>query len=342
MSESIRELESKLAKAKQEEINKKRKNKEELNDYCVGKCFKHVSHNWGTTFIKYENILGKMKYSDDGLVSEQVEVSFSTVGYVLEGKELKYLGPFKSARLPLKKHYSKGEVVQPAAKYHHSYFTPKSKNSDHDGNVYVSNEYHTYLECSVDEFNDVREIVLEQNKEAKKTFEKYVGIQKGYYANNVLEVTVTDRKLLEDLLKKVQEGKVSLNDIVPFAKSKLEFYPYQNNQLTYFEQRKQEGDKTGMNLSIDSGDDGTDYEPYVTRYILRAINIDWKRVLYLIRHKLDSVIKTAEDLEKLTSVYNSDNWDLNWFGSYDVSFDGATLNKNILKEINGVIKKHLK
>jgi len=48
------------------------------------------------------------------------------------------------------------------------------------------------------------------------------------------------------------------------------------------------------------------------------------------------------DIEKLTSVYNTDNWNLEWFGSYDVTFGGAKLKSSTLKEINNVIKKHLK
>jgi len=48
-------------------------------------------------------------------------------------------------------------------------------------------------------------------------------------------------------------------------------------------------------------------------------------------NKLDSVQATAKELEAFKEVYNIDNWMVNWSGSYDVTFEGASLYKTILK-----------
>lgn len=100
--------------------------------------------------------------------------------------------------------------------------------------------------------------------------------------------------------------------------------------------------ESGLYLNIVGGDDGTDYEPYVTHYYIEEVKIKWEEILYPIRLKLNcKVFELVEELDSIKGVYSIGNWDVNYSGSYDVDFNRASLSRTMVSEINNVIKKHL-
>ncbi len=147
---------------------------------------------------------------------------------------------------------------------------------------------------------------------------------------------------LTDLLTHATNTDIKLDDLL-LAAGKVKKYNYFNGtELDELVQYHLTGEN-GLNISIMSGDDGTDYEPYVTRYYIDYINIDWKQILYPIRTKLESVLNTAAELEKYQAIYNIDNWYCDYDTlSYDAQFSKAGLNPSILMEVNNIIKHNLK
>jgi len=116
---------------------------------------------------------------------------------------------------------------------------------------------------------------------------------------------------------------------------------FNKDEITELCQYDTVGNKV-LSLKIVGGDDGTDYEPYTTRYDLESVCINWAEILYPIRLKLKcKVFDLVKKLENLKPVYNTDNWDVSYSGSYDVSFNHARLNQSTLNKVNELIKSHL-
>lgn len=160
------------------------------------------------------------------------------------------------------------------------------------------------------------------------------------------ELTLTTIKKLEDLFKHLDTNKdLKLNTLVKELSGKVARYNYFNadNQLAELCQYRIGGDK-GLFLSIESGNGGTDYEPYTTHYYISNIKLDWAHILYPIRLQLScKVMDLVNQLENLTSVYNTDNWNCLYDSSgYDAVFSSAELQPQVLQKVNLLIFDNLK
>jgi hypothetical protein len=153
---------------------------------------------------------------------------------------------------------------------------------------------------------------------------------------------------LQDLLEFKEIDKYLKTNPIPIKEIKSKYRTVINNRFNHkyeLESLVQYdlAGENGLYLNIVGGDDGTDYEPYFTRYDLESVNIKWEEILYPIRLKLNcGVFELAEKLKGLSSVYNTGNWRVNYSGSYDVEFISASLNARGLIQINNLIKEHLK
>jgi hypothetical protein len=344
MSEKINALKRELAAAEKAETSKKYNKQVELNKTCIGKAYKRISTGNYSTHINYVYVLDYVRYNDgrnmygedaNHLISENLSISYGVGGYFLESGVLKYQGTNKRTHYPLKKHYEKGVVLEALTENHRGYFRPTQINEN--GSVYSDRDW--YDECSVEEFNEVKEKIVAENKTTRENFKQYN--TRKPYPNKLIEVTPLDIKLLSNLLQKVEDKKIDLKDYLYVAKKSADFIQFSNNELSELTQYNLIGTR-GIHNTIEGGDDGTDYEPYTTKYVLHHVSIDWEKVLYTIRTKLDSVVGTADELRKLSAVYNTNNWYVSYDGQYDVSFNSCTLDSRILSTVNSVIKKHLK
>lgn len=182
------------------------------------------------------------------------------------------------------------------------------------------------MEIQTSVFNKIENIFLTP----KPVTEDYVGIN------------------LQDLMEFKEIDKYLKTNPIPVKEIKSKYRTVINNRFNH--KYKLESliqydlaGETGLYLNIVGGDDGTDYEPYVTRYDLEQVKIKWEEILYPIRLKLNcKVFELVEKLEGLSSVYNTENWQVNYSGSYDVNFTSASLNASGLIQINNLIKEHLK
>ena len=345
---AIEKAEAALSKAKKEAADKARADKVALNEFCLGKYVKRVDTHSNSCSISYIAIKDVVRFSDgrpmygmdhSTLVAERLSVSFSTVGFVNHMGNIRYLGMNNRVRMPLKKHYNKETIIGRENRYHYGYVSIDdiipSKES-----VYIDNHWYTF--CSSDEFEEVRDLALAANAQGMKDFKKFSDYDDAWlYKKGLVDFNPGDRVLLENLLRKIDDGDVRLSDYIKIAKQTRSFMSFTNSQLTELAQYSLTGE-LGLNLLIVGGNDGSDYEPYITKYVLESVSIDWKQVLYTIRGKLDSVLDTAADLEKVSAVYNPYNWNVSYDGTYDVSFGGAVLNSPTLAQVNAVIIKHLK
>jgi len=349
MATAVEKAQAALNKAKKKEADDKRDKQISINNYCIGKCFKRISSHDGHRYLDYYRVLDRIKYKDgtvmygmdkSSLVAENVNLKFSIVGYSMNYGQLKYYGPNQRVHLPIRQHYKKGRTISPENKYNHGYITPTSVNVE-KGTINITSG-NIYIVCSEEEFIDAMETALAINEYAAKQIKPLMKDVENRYDPKLFNITQADNKLLETLLKKVDKKEVDLGKFITIAKLTRQFYSYTNNELTDLTQSNQFGDSSGLNLDIVGTDGGSDYEPYVTGYRVDFVNIDWQKVLYKIRLKLDSVQATAKELEAFKEVYNTDNWSVNWFGSYDVTFGGAILYGTILKGVNQIIKSHIK
>jgi len=151
---------------------------------------------------------------------------------------------------------------------------------------------------------------------------------------------------LNDLFELVKNEKVSIKTLVESLSGKVAKYNYFNAdyslpELAQYDSHK--GDK-GVHLIIKPGDDGTDYEPYVTHYYVDFVHIDWKKILYPIRLNLScGVLDLEAKLEALTEVYNVDSWVCDYdTSSYDAYFIKAYLKSEVLNKVNQLIQQHIK
>lgn len=339
----IDDLKRELAKEEAKEQTQIGIKQAKINKFCIGKCFKSVASHAFSTTIRYKMVHDYIRYSDGSimygensptLAAENVQIDYSRTGYIQQMGSLMHMASNSRVHIPIKKHYAKGVTIEPSARHDYNYFRPEKLN----GNKDVYGEHHWWVECSLDEFVEVREKALEVNRTIAEEFKKYRNKKLNY--ERLIEVSSSEKKLLEELMNKIDNSKIQLKDYIRIAKQSAEFFQFSNNQLDELGQYSLTGNK-GVNNHIVSGDDGTDYEPYTTKYILDSVRIDWKLVLYSIRTKLDSVVATSEDLESLSAVYNLYNWDVHYDGAYDVSFNGCILNKTTLGQVNSIIKKHL-
>ena len=342
----VEKAEAALAKAKREAAKKITQTQVDLNKFCIGKFAKNVhSYNFNTSinFVKIIDVIryndGKPMYGFDhkNLISETVNLSYSRVGYHVHKNDVKYMGPRCTGYYPLRKHYEKGVTID-VDNYRSYGYTTVERLADDKKSFYDGHKWYTF--CSEQEYMEAVDIALESNELIKAKASKLKGDIKEY--GELITFNEVDKKYLDEFLVKMKDGRINIKDYLHVAKASRQFIQFDsNNQLSELAQYRLT-EKTGLELVIESGDDGTDYEPYTTRYVLSYVVIDWAKVLYTIRTKLDSVINTAVDLEKVMTVYNTDNWSVNYGGTYDVAFENAALYSTVLAEVNAVIKKHLK
>ena len=352
MATEVEKLRTKLAKAEAEEKKDVSRLQAAMNAKVIGKCFKYVSNGHNTQTITYIKVLDFVRYKDGklmygldhtSLLCEDVSLTASKPGYVIQHGDIRYLGTYQNTRLPIRKHYTKDVVIGGDNRYAYGYASI-TEIIERPGQTpfYKFGSYNNfYLECSEAEYISAMETCLAVNALTREKMKPLLGKELKTF-DYVQEIALADKKLLEELLVKINDKTVNLKDMITIAKKTRNFYQFTDNKLSDLTQSRVYGDDTGMKLTIEGGDGGTDYEPYITCYNLLYVDIEWEKVLYLLRHKLDSVLKTAADLRAYKAIYNTNNWNLTWSGSYDATFEGAVLLSSTLAGVNAIIKKHLK
>ncbi len=338
--DKIKQAEIALEKAKKEAKVKKIQELQDVLKFCSGKCFKRTETRYYVKTIEYELVAEKIVtdigYLENHLASEYLSVQYVRPGFTYYNGTVHYIGANNNLRAPIKKHYDHGVAITPATRNYYDYFRPKQR--DKDGNI-ISDNNTIWEECGKEEFFEVKEKVFAFGAEFKKTFSKYS--KEVIHTDGLVEVSPMDAQLMKKLFDQVKAHNITLADYIQIARKVPTFIPFFNDQLDELVQHSIQGER-GLNLQIVSGDDGTDYEPYVTKYLIDYIDIKWEDVLYTIRTKLDSVLVTAKELRTLSCVYDTNNWEVTVFGSYDVTFQEARLSKSCLAAINLIIKNHLK
>jgi len=145
--------------------------------------------------------------------------------------------------------------------------------------------------CDYQEMLRVKELSIKYNNMLKKDFEETVASQKLY--SELEEINWETLKNVEKLLSsnKIQ-GEQFSQIIIIKAKSMSDFIQYtKNNEIEELIQYTIKGER-GLSLKIVPGDEGTDYEPYITKYTIEVVNIDWKKVLYPIRTKINCTVQS--------------------------------------------------
>jgi len=159
---------------------------------------------------------------------------------------------------------------------------------------------------------------------------------------NILDINFTDLLDFIEIEKFLKSNPIPLKEVKSQYRSIISNLFNSNYELESLVQYSLEG-KNGLYLKIVGGNGGTDYEPYTTHYYLENVEIRWEEILYPIRQKLNcKVFDLVEKLKNIKSVYSIGNWNITYFGNYDVTFSSASLSENVVGEINSVIKKHLK
>ena len=205
----------------------------------------------------------------------------------------------------------------------------KASLSDFVVEITKSQAFHildSLMEIQTSVFNKIENIFLTP----KPITEDYVGIN------------LQDLMEFKEIDKYLKTNPIPVKEIKSKYRTVIENRFNHKHELESLVQYDLAGEN-GLYLNIVGGDDGTDYEPYVTRYDLEQVKIKWEEILYPIRLKLNcKVFELVEKLESLSSVYNTGNWQVNYSGSYDVNFTSANLNASGLIQINNLIKEHLK
>ena len=218
-------------------------------------------------------------------------------------------------------------------------------NVNKDGNSFgsgYSSISNFWEECTKEEFLEVEQKAANFGKAFYKEMIQYAGKYKYTEQTEemISEIDEASLKRIDDLLKSGSNVKQLIEEL----SGKVARYNYFNGTVLPELVQYQLVSKNGVNLSIHSGDDGTDYEPYVTRYYISRVSIDWAHILYPIRTKLScKVMELVSKLEGLKSVYSIDNWDCNYStDSYDAQFRSAKLKQSTLDEVNKLIQKNIK
>lgn len=144
----------------------------------------------------------------------------------------------------------------------------------------------------------------------------------------------------ENIIRKLKSKIPDFNDIKMLESVSLYYFYDDNCQLSNLETYISNPDK-GITFEVVGLGGDSDYEPYITRFELEWVKINWKQILYPIRNKLKSVLKTAEQLEQL--CITKDEWDIH-YNSYfhDSYFQSISLGNTLIQMINNVIQKNLK
>jgi hypothetical protein len=363
IDQEIKDLQKKASVLLKEKESQKREEKIKINKSIIGKFYKKIESSSGgrnmvrtnkvsfvrvIDFIRYTD--GKIMYGEDSesLLSESFSISFSPAGWKLIEdrfdstlKRLAYISGENKVSVNVLKYHRPGKAISGSSRYEHSYFRAKEINDK--GQVYDG--YGWWKPCTKEEFYSAYKDALDHSSSFFKKMSKY---SKKYDCTtekmipHLDDITLTK---VSDFMKAVEDQKLDLDTLLGTLHGKIAPKTYFNNDLEIIELRQSHlnSDGTGLNLTICGGDEGTDYEPYTTKYFVEKVDIDWKTILYPIRTKIKSVLTTARELENLSEVYDVDNWLCSYDTSmYDAVFHNAVLDKDILDSINKTIKSNLR
>lgn len=313
----------------------------------IGKVYKSVStagynNRINTNYIQYYKVYGikEIKEVDNAYLGvHTMRIGCTPVGWTRKEGVLKYKVGINSLTKSIKpdKAYENGIVTGKVYDYDWLKivgFCNGLPNANYLGG--------TFEECTLQEFNQVEEKLGKLSKEFYDEMIPYVNSKYKFteetegMLSDIDEATI---KRIDDVLK---DSNVDLKKLALLHSGKIAKWNYFNGTtLPELAQYNKFGDK-GLGLDIQSGDDGTDYEPYTTRYYIQSVSVDWNHILYPIRTKLKSVLETSKQLEKCKAIYNINNWECNFNTSfYDAYFENAKLNNTTLQKVNEIIKNNL-
>jgi len=339
----ITKLKKEIEKEEERVLNEKEnKLKKEVNS-LVGKCAKYPNRSETSVYITYVRIIGVA--SDGRLLTEEVHISYSAVGWIVNSGNLRYMGSNGRAYRPATKEMGKWNNSYGPNASGRDYHTSQEFGGLTDKGVRLNNNCYFY--CDEKEFFRAQELSITHNESFRRDFEPLIKTGAVPYLDE--EVTLLNHdnvKTLNSLLQKNGIDSVFLKKMVKSLNSLQDFVQYnakgQIEEMVQYEIHSKQNAISGIDLTVMGGDGGTDYEPYVTNYYIDNVVIDWKRVLYNIRHKLKcSVSEMAKKLEKINRTYDPVNWCCTYSGDYDVTFEEARLTALSLKIINNEIKKEL-
>ncbi len=348
-------IEEQIKKLELEKENlQKQANEKELNSWkdkvqsLKGKYFKavqtlgyrdKVNHN----AIVYIKILGNKvidKINSADLAISSMRIACTPVGWTRKEGKLKYKIGINNIQIPKKKSSVDYEQqIKSGNFWDYDWRTVKRIEKG-----IPSFEYDSLLwfePCTEKEYFEVERKLAILSKNFFEEMYMYVGKQ-GFNEETeemIPEITEAMISQVDDLLK----SGCNIKELKDSLLGKVAKWNYFNgNTLPELAQYSLNGDK-GLFLDIVGGDDGSDYEPYTTRYYINNVNIHWETILYPIRTKLKSVLETAKQLENLKAVYDTSSWKCNYSTySYDAVFENAKLNQNVLEKVNAIIKENLK
>ncbi len=324
---------------------------------CIGKYYKKQSalgykDSVTTNRINYILVRGikEVKLSEEAtLVVKAINIAFSPVGWTRKTGKLSYENPINTVQL-FKNQISLNEEIGFGKEYSNELFNLVGDIKDN----YIMSGYNRriidfWYECTKAEYIMAENICNEWSKKFYKEASKlWIDNQKNYCHKMSTEETEgifsdidsATIKRIDDLLSQTN---INFKDLKNIYSGKISKWNYFNNTtLPELAQYTLHGDK-GLSLEIKGGDDESDYEPYITKYLITFININWEDVLYPIRTKLVSVLDTAKQLRNCKKIYNVSNWNCNYDTStYDAQFRSAKLDSNCLKLVNDIIFKNLK
>lgn len=350
----VKELERQLAEAKKEEATKGVKEWENKVRGIIGKYYKRVrclgyNNKVNTNHLSYVKIRGLSEISKEkdvaNVVIQPMYLAITPVGWTRREGKLRYknnVNSFRTSRI-VERDVSKG--IESGKMYQYDRTNVYSID-DHCVQLGYSRG-ESWIECSKEEFEEVEKL---SNELSLDFYNKLIPYCETY--ENKEPFTIETEQMIPNIdeaaLKRIDDlisSNVDINLLINTLSGKVAKYNYFNGTiLSELAQYNMTGPEKGLNLDIQPGNEGTDYEPYTTRYDLIGVSIDWCHILYPIRTKLSCGIhELAEKLSKLSSVYNRNNWECSYdTRSYDAVFSHAKLLPAPLAEVNALINKNIK
>ncbi len=306
---------------------------------CVGKYFKRVKSYYTTTATlhTYLHVLG---LNEEGTWKGYIDIDMFDLYLDRSRWELKddvitFHNPrAKTSVKARNREYSLGAEKKPG----YSKIKPTNVNTDKSGKVYIHYGSDYYSECSQEEYE---QSVSAMHQGCEAFIKAYDSAMKSPALAPAF--TEVELKAINDLVAKIDNKEVTLAQLTKAAKKVAKFnYFDKNNQLPELVQYERSGDK-GLKLSIEGGDGGTDYEPYVTHYYIRDVSIDWAKILYPIRQQIKGKVMDLVEKLDVADVYEPSSWECVYDSSgYDATFEKAYLKPAGLEIVNALIRKNLK
>lgn len=349
----IQELEKQLAEARAAEANAGIEEWTEQVKTVIGKYYKRVvclgyGDKVNTNYLHYVKILGlsdkpKIK-KEASLVIYPMNLAITPVGWTRKEGKLSYkntVNKFQTTKVT-KRDYTK--QIENGKLYE---YARTNIYSIEDGCIQLGySRGDSWKECTQEEFEDVERL---SNQLCKEFYDKLIPycVTKNNYKPFTLETEQMIPNIDEAALKRIDDlisSKTDINLLINTLAGKVARYNYFNGTILPELAQYHISGNGGMLLNIYGGDDGTDYEPYVTRYYIGRVNIDWPHILYPIRTKLScGVHELAEKLSDIKEVYNPSSWLCSYNSrGYDAVFEHAKLLPGPLAKVNAVINANIK